>query len=162
MTNPAPASPAVVLTPNDFFSHWMAHRRLTRRVIEAFPDDQLFAFSIGGMRSFGALASEMLAMAVPMLSGAVTGQWNAYRAAPAESKAQILQQWDRSTSEMETLWPQLPPERFQETMTAFGQYTDKLIGLLLYVVDNEIHHRAQGYVYLRALGVEPPAFWDRS
>ncbi|MGB4400232.1 MAG: DinB family protein [Daejeonella sp.] len=26
--------------------------------------------------------------------------------------------------------------------------------------DNETHHRAQAYVYLRALGIEPPAFWD--
>jgi uncharacterized damage-inducible protein DinB len=34
-------------------------------------------------------------------------------------------------------------------------------GLLLYIVDNEVHHRGQGYVYLRALGVEPPAFFQR-
>jgi uncharacterized damage-inducible protein DinB len=33
---------------------------------------------------------------------------------------------------------------------------------LLYVVDNEIHHRAQGYVYLRALGIEPPLFHVRT
>ena len=35
-------------------------------------------------------------------------------------------------------------------------------GLLFYVIDNEIHHRGQGYVYLRALGIEPPLFYDRS
>ena len=34
--------------------------------------------------------------------------------------------------------------------------------LILYVIDNEIHHRGQGYVYLRALGIEPPPFWERS
>ncbi|WP_367868755.1 DinB family protein [Pedobacter sp. WC2423] len=28
-------------------------------------------------------------------------------------------------------------------------------------MDNEIHHRGQGYVYLRSLGIEPPFFWDR-
>jgi uncharacterized damage-inducible protein DinB len=33
---------------------------------------------------------------------------------------------------------------------------------MLYWIDNEIHHRGQGYVYLRALGIEPPAFYDRS
>lgn len=33
--------------------------------------------------------------------------------------------------------------------------------LLLYVIDNEIHHRGQGYVYLRALGIEPPPFYER-
>jgi uncharacterized damage-inducible protein DinB len=24
-----------------------------------------------------------------------------------------------------------------------------------------VHHRGQGYVYLRALGIEPPPFWER-
>ncbi|RYD85889.1 MAG: damage-inducible protein DinB, partial [Sphingobacteriales bacterium] len=32
---------------------------------------------------------------------------------------------------------------------------------ILYFIDNEIHHRGQGYVYLRALGIEPPFFWER-
>jgi uncharacterized damage-inducible protein DinB len=31
----------------------------------------------------------------------------------------------------------------------------------LYVIDNEIHHRAQGYVYLRAMGIAPPPFYER-
>ena len=29
-------------------------------------------------------------------------------------------------------------------------------------IDNEIHHRGQGYVYLRALGKEPPPFYERN
>ena len=51
---------------------------------------------------------------------------------------------------------------FAETLTAFGQYTGVLHDMVLYVVDNEIHHRGQGYVYLRSLGIEPPAFYDRA
>jgi uncharacterized damage-inducible protein DinB len=45
-------------------------------------------------------------------------------------------------------------------MTAFGQYPGR-VDLLLYAIDNEIHHRGQGYVYLRANGVEPPPFYER-
>ena len=67
-----------------------------------------------------------------------------------------------ATPEIDALWAQIPPERFQETMTAFGQYTAPLYDLLLYCIDNEVHHRGQGYVYLRALGVEPPPFWERT
>jgi uncharacterized damage-inducible protein DinB len=155
-------APAVVLTPTDFLAQWQGHRRVTRRMIEAFPDDQLFTFSVGGMRTFGTLANEMLGMAVPMLRGAITGNWAAYSDSAAKTKAELLQQWDASTELLDTLWAELPVEKLQETMTAFGQFTDKLVILLLYVVDNEIHHRGQGYVYLRALGIEPPAFWDRS
>ncbi|MEJ7681733.1 MAG: DinB family protein [Segetibacter sp.] len=32
---------------------------------------------------------------------------------------------------------------------------------IFYFIDNEIHHRAQGYVFLRSLGIEPPHFWER-
>jgi uncharacterized damage-inducible protein DinB len=34
--------------------------------------------------------------------------------------------------------------------------------MIRYAIDNEVHHRGQGYVYLRSLGIEPPAFYDRS
>lgn len=160
MSSSSVVSPQVI-TPDDFLLHWQGHRRLTRRVIEAFPDDQLFTYAVGGMRPFSDMANEMLGMTVPMVRGAVTGEWTAFSDARASTKAELLKHWDQSTRELDELWKQLPVERFQETLTAFGQYTDKLTGLLLYVIDNEIHHRAQGYVYLRALGVEPPPFWER-
>ena len=63
------------ITPDALLAHWQGHRRLTRRVLDAFPDDKLFTFSVGGMRPFGALALEMLTMAVPMVQGAVSGEW---------------------------------------------------------------------------------------
>ena len=63
------------ITPGALLTHWQAHRRLTRRVIDAFPEDKLFSFSVGGMRPFGELALEMLSMAVPMVEGTVTGNW---------------------------------------------------------------------------------------
>ena len=74
----------------------------------------------------------------------------------------MLRLWDESTEQLNALWPQIPPLRFRETLTAFGQYTGVLHDLILYVVDNEIHHRGQGYVYLRALGIAPPPFYDRN
>jgi uncharacterized damage-inducible protein DinB len=46
-------------------------------------------------------------------------------------------------------------------LTSFGQYTGFGYWQILYIIDNEVHHRGQAYVYLRALGVEPPPFWER-
>ena len=149
------------ITPDALLAHWQGHRRLTRRVIEAFPEDQLFTFSIGGMRTFGELAMEIITMGVPMVRGAVSGDWNADWSRDARPKQEVLRLWDEATEQINELWPQLPPERFQETITAFGQYTDVLHNSILYVIDNEIHHRGQGYVYLRALGIEPPPFYER-
>ena len=32
---------------------------------------------------------------------------------------------------------------------------------ILYIIENETHQRGQAYVYLRALGIQPPFFWKR-
>jgi uncharacterized damage-inducible protein DinB len=158
-TRSAPST--MVITPEALLEHWQGHRRLTRRMIEAFPEDQLFSFSVGGMRPFGALAMEMLSMAEPMVRGIVTGEWDRSSDRNPRTREEILRLWDESTKRINELWPQIPLERFQETMTAFGQYPGRVHDLLLYVIDNEVHHRGQGYVYLRALGIDPPPFYER-
>ena len=43
---------AVAIPADALLDHWQGHRRVTRRVIEAFPEDALFNYSIGGMRPF--------------------------------------------------------------------------------------------------------------
>jgi len=114
------------------------------------------------MRTFGALANEMLGMAGPTVHGIITDSWSAYAEGAATTMAEVLAQWDETTKQLDTTFSQIPPERFQAVMTAFGQWTMPAFDLLLYIVDNEIHHRGQGYVYLRALGIEPHPFYDRS
>lgn len=157
------ASPAtdVFLTPAALLAHWQGHRKLTRRVIEAFPDEQFRTFSIGGMRPFLAMASEMVNMAAPMVQGVLTNEWKRYVEAELTSKADVLHHWDETTTLMNDLWPRIPAARFQDTIKAFGQYEGRACDLVMYVIDNEVHHRAQGYVYLRALGIEPPPFYER-
>jgi uncharacterized damage-inducible protein DinB len=79
-----------------------------------------------------------------------------------KTRNELLQLWDEVTDRINELWPQIPPQRFEEVDVAFGQWEGVVSGLFLYWIDNEIHHRGQGYVYLRSLGIEPPAFYDRS
>jgi len=154
-------SPPFIST-SALLEHWQGHRCLTRRVIEAFPDDQLFTFSVASMRSFGEIANELLQMALPMVRGVATDTWEAWGAAEAAtSKEEVLRRWDETTAGMDEIWKDIPAPRFHEVITAFGQYTGPTNELILYGVDNEIHHRGQGYVYLRALGIEPPPFWER-
>ena len=143
-------------------NHWQGHRKLTRKMIEAFPEDKLFTYSVGGMRPFSALVMEMLAMAVPGVKGILNGKWeNWAEKNPPTTKEELLRLWDDATEEMNALWPQIPAERFQETDTAFGQWQGTGYYFIFYFIDNEIHHRGQAYVYLRSLNIEPPAFWDR-
>ena len=159
---PSDVSTSAVITPAALLAHWQGHRRLTRRVIAAFPPDEFTSLSIGGMRPFSALAKEMLGMVIPTVSGVISGEWSQYAEADTTTQEEILAAWDRSTAELEESFPKIPLAKFAETVTAFGQWTMPVHDLLLYVIDNEIHHRGQGYVYLRALGIEPPPFYDRS
>jgi hypothetical protein len=128
------------ITPEALLQHWQGHRRLTRRVIDAFPEDKLFTFSVGGMRPFGALALEMITMAVPMVRGTISGEWNAPSSRDPRPKQEILRLWDEDTEQLTSLWRQIPPERFQETITAFGQYTGVTHDLILYVIDERAGH----------------------
>lgn len=155
----------IVISPQQLLKHWQEHRRLTRRVIEAFPEDKLYQYSVGGMRPFSELAMEMVGMTIPGVKGVITGEWEDgattfSRTAPP-TKKELLDLWDETTEQLNALWPQIPSHKFQEVDVAFGLYEAPLHFIIFYWIDNEIHHRGQGYVYLRSLGIEPPPFWDR-
>ena len=152
---------SVFLTPEALLDHWQGHRRLTRRVIEAFPADKLFTFSVGGMRPFGVLACEFISMTTPMVHGLVTGEWKGFEMAGYNSRETVLAKWDEDTVDLNQAWPKIDPAKFTQQMLAFGQFPGTGQSLLMYVIDNEIHHRGQGYVYLRAMGIEPPQFYER-
>jgi uncharacterized damage-inducible protein DinB len=150
-----------VLTADDLLKDWQRNRRLTRRTIEAFPEDRLFQFSIGGMRPFAELASELIGMTAPVVEGVSTGKWEQYKAAKPTTKTELLRLWDEQTVELDAKFPEIPPARFSEVDKVFGQWENSGTGTIQYAIENEIHHRGQGFVYLRALGIEPPAFWKR-
>ncbi len=150
-----------VLTAEEVLKNWQGHRKLTRRVIEAFPEDKLFQFSVAGMRPFSEMVWEFLKMAVPIVDGVSTGKWEEYKETKPETKGALLQLWDAQTAELDEKFFKIPPHRFSEVDKAFGQWEMSGMGTIQYAIDNEIHHRGQGYVYLRSLGIEPPPFWER-
>ncbi len=150
-----------VLTADDLLKNWQGHRRLTRKTIEAFPEDKLFQFSVGGMRPFSEMAWEFIQMAVPIVEGVSTGKWEEYKGSKPSSKSELLRLWDAQTARLNEEFPRIPPHRFSEVDKAFGQWENPGVVTIQYAIDNEIHHRGQGYVYLRTLGIEPPHFWER-
>jgi len=151
------------ITAANLLEHWQGHRGLTRRVIEAFPEKEFFEYSVAGMRPFAGMVQELLAIAAPGLRqivGGETEQLNEHLD-HQNNKAHLLTLWDQATEEINRLWAQIPEEKFQETILAFGQYEGTVWSTIFYFIDNEIHHRAQAFVYLRSLGIEPPHFWER-
>lgn len=154
---------AQVISSEDLLKHWQGHRGLTRRVIAAFPEKEFFDFSIGGMRSFAQLTAELLAIAAPGLKGIINRNVEPYHenVEMPNSKEAYLKKWDEATEEINHYWHLLKVEDFDQVFNLFGAYNFPVIQNILYFIDNEVHHRGQGYVYLRALGIEPPQFWDR-
>ncbi|KAA9340876.1 DinB family protein [Adhaeribacter soli] len=152
---------ASFISPANMLAHWLGHRSVTRKVIAAFPEKELFEFSIGGMRTFAAMVQELLAIGAPGMREIAmeTGEKLNEAIKEANSKENILRLWDESTEEITRLWAQVPAERFNEKIVAFGQYEGTVWSTILYYIDNELHHRAQAYVYLRALNIEPPFFY---
>lgn len=152
-----------VLSSEQLLKHWQGHRKLTRRTIDAFSENDLFEFSIGGMRPFAKLAVEMISIASPALKGILKNDMDKYNENGFEpkTKQELLDRWDQETILINEYFNQIPEERFQETFNLFGEYEFPVHENIMYFIDNEIHHRGQGYVYLRALGIEPPFFWER-
>jgi uncharacterized damage-inducible protein DinB len=152
-----------VITSDELLFHWQGHRKLTRRVIEAFPEKEFFEFSIGGMRTAAILAQELISIGGPGIRQIATGVNEEHNHTPdlGNSKAQVLKLWDEGTEQINHYWSMISLERFHEQIVAFGMYPGSIWSTILYYHDNEIHHRAQMYVYLRALGIEPPAFYER-
>lgn len=152
----------MIISQEQLLKHWQGHRGLTRRVIETFPEELLFNFTVGEMRPFGEMVQELLGIAGPGVKGLVTRDWEPLKEefAVENSKERLLELWDQATVEIDEWFPKLTTDDFQETVMAFGQYENKIYSTLMYFIDNEIHHRGQGYVYLRALGLEPPYFWE--
>lgn len=164
MSNTTVETPAkVVITPEELREHWQGHRDLTQRVIEIFPEKEFFKHSIGSMRSFAEMTMELLGIAGPGIREIATGKQAGFNEHfdHGNRKEAVLERWDETTDIINTFWPEITAERFHEEFTAFGQWKGTILSTILYYIDNEIHHRGQGYVYLRSLDIEPPHFWER-
>jgi uncharacterized damage-inducible protein DinB len=114
------------------------------------------------MRPFAEMVHEVTALTRPLLEGVVAGAWDwtRDRAVPG-SKDAVLQALDASTAVIAERMPGLSVERLFERHTPIRNRTERVLDTVLCFVDNEVHHRAQGYVYLRQLGLEPPPFYQR-
>lgn len=141
------------------------NRRLTLRVIEAFPEEALFQYRpVAVLRPFAEMVKEILDIEFDYMKGIALGEWSFGRVAQeANTKADLLATCHRVRERTRELWPRLTVDRLLqvEPDPLFGGPPQSHFERLVYALENEIHHRGQGYVYLRLLGIEPPAFYER-
>ena len=149
-------------TPTTLLKHWQGHRDLTRRTIEAFPEDAFEGHHAPGMRPFQVMALELLGMVDVQLDWFRTGKpnWGESDNPKLLSRTELLKRWDEQTLELAAEFPKVSAEMWLTPVdTPFGKMSP--FKSAEYLIENEIHHRAQGFVYLRELGVTPPGFFER-
>jgi uncharacterized damage-inducible protein DinB len=160
-------TPEWFITSDSILNHWQNHRKLTREVIEAFPDGKLFKYSVGGMCPFAIMVKELICIAdsgIQYLFQDIPVSEPARHSgmAFANTKEEILNLWDDVTYKIDVLWPLIPQQRFHEATVVCESHTKTTSEIILSWIDNEIHHRAHGYLYLRSLKIELPFFRNHS
>ncbi len=148
-----------------WFMHvWEENRRLTDQVAKAFSTaGALDETPVPGMRSFRKLLLEIWGIEQVYARGLATEDWKfefpleSYNTCPVE---ELFAFGRKVREETRHLWSSVTEEALTKPrVTPFeGHPEGRAIEWLTYALENEIHHRAQGYVYLRLLGLEPPAF----
>lgn len=141
------------------------NRRLTLRTIEAFPEDALFRYRPAEpLRPFAEMVKEIISMELGYVRGIATGEWTYSEAyVDVSTRAALLAACTEVREQTRQLWPRITAERLLqvEPDPFFGGPPQSHLERIQYTLENEIHHRGQGYVYLRLLGIEPPVFYER-
>ncbi|MDO4262983.1 MAG: DinB family protein [Deinococcus sp.] len=131
--------------------------------MEAFPEEGFTQHCVPGMRPFQAMALEILGMVDYQILWLRHGKPHGEDPEPDQkwpSRAEILKRWHEQTVELAEEFPKVSAEMWLTPVdTPFGEMSP--FKSAEYLIENEIHHRAQGYVYLRELGVTPPGFYER-
>ena len=150
----------------EFWAQWEGHRRLTLRAARAFPADKLLSFSPKApLRPFGVMLDEIARIERAYVRGLAEDkwEWDPKNPAPATDAATAIAFLEEARAYTRRCWGGLSAETLltpREDPFFFG--ADKRpYDWLVYCLDNEVHHRGQGYVYLREIGIEPPPFWER-
>ena len=149
-----------LLTPEALLTNFKDVRTLTRKVIEAFPEKDLFEFSIANLRPFSRMVEEFLMITDYIFKEILHEKHTSFcneGQFPA-TKEGILALWDKATEIIDNEWKEISD--YTQPLTIY-QMTFSFTQWILYAIENETHHRGQGYTYLRTLQIDPPYFWGR-
>ena len=149
-----------LLTPEALLTNLKDVRALTRNVIEAFPEKELFEFSVANLRPFSQMVEEFLMITNYIFTETLHEKHTPFYTEGQfpTTKAELLALWDRATEIIDREWKEVGD--YTQSLTIY-QMTFSFSQWILYAIENESHHRGQGYTYLRALGIDPPFFWAR-
>ena len=149
-----------LLAPEALLTNFKDARTLTRKVIEVFPEKDLFEFSIANLRPFSRMVEEFLMITNYIFTEILHEKHTSFcnEGQFPTTKEGILALWDKATEIIDNEWKEISD--YTQPLTIY-QMTFSFTQWILYAIENETHHRGQGYTYLRTLQIDPPYFWGR-
>lgn len=154
----------MVLSKDDLFEILEGNRRLTMRVVQAFPEEELFHYTPADkLRPFAEMIKEIMNIESAYIRGIALHEWEFQDSfAAISTKEALISACEAVRENTRRLWQEVTDETLEvvEKDPFFGP-AQSHFARIQYGLENEIHHRGQGFIYLRILGIEPPEFFVR-
>lgn len=145
-----------------FHEHWQRYRAVTLHTLEFIPENRLGWRPSRDERSFAEVFAHIAAIEDFYVHGLATGAWEFGRAQIAslpstrEGLSTLLREQRRRA---EATLATIDEAKLDQPGNVPGiPVAWPVDSWLWYVVEHEVHHKAQLAIYLRAIGIEPPFF----
>lgn len=148
------------LTP--FMQNWNRVHKQSVRLMERAPSDQFEWKTCESAMTLGALMNHIYQAEAGLVNAALTGQFS--REGMPEtgtSTDELVASYRKSHDELVARVAALAAEQLDEEISPFGEKLGTMTRgtVLNFILEHEVHHRGQLYVYLRMLNVDvPPLF----
>jgi uncharacterized damage-inducible protein DinB len=149
-------------TTEDFLKRFEGVRERTRRVARCIPEDNVEWAPRPGMFTLGDLVRHIAVVERRIWAETVNGRPASYTTHGrelADGRDAVLEFLDRMHTEAVALFRQMAPGMMDEKCMTPGGVAMTTWKWLQLMVEHEIHHRGQIYVYLAQLGVNTPALY---
>ncbi len=152
----------IISSIDEFLAYYEKIRGRTHRVIRAIPPQQIEWTYKEGKFTMGDIIRHLATIERHMYAESAQFQPSRYSGCGvdlADGYDNILNFFDRLHEESMTIFSKLTPEDLQKKCTTPGGTSITLWKWLRAMVEHEIHHRGQLYMYLGMLGVETPPLY---
>ncbi|MEM7352095.1 MAG: DinB family protein [Acidobacteriota bacterium] len=147
---------------DSFLRYWASIRGRTSRIVRAIPPEKIEWTYREGKFTLGDLVRHLAALERFMFAENIQGRPSCYPG-HGEHLAQgydaVIEYFDRMHQETVDLLRRLPDERLQATCETPGGAKLAVWKWLRAMIEHEVHHRGQIYLYLGLLGVETPPLY---
>lgn len=145
-----------------FLKYFETIRERTLRVIRAVPDDKFEWRHAEGVFSVGDLARHIVSVERDVFAENVLGRPSRYAGCGtdlAAGKDAVLAYMDRMHTETVALLTPLTPEDLERKGVSPQGIAVTAWKLLRAMIEHEVHHRGEIYVYLALMGIERPPLY---